>query len=417
MDKQFAGKYFCQLWIAFIVAIILCLLLIRINYSSVIGSNVDVKVLVNNYVNGEQKEMNRNNSHQDLCLGRYIYIHDLPSQYNEDLLRNCDHLFTRKGEKFRMCVYTENSGFGRQINSTSWFITNQFSLELIFHSRMKKYDCLTNDSKIASAIFVPFYAGLELRPHLWGFSTSVRDKSGRNLLKWLAEKPEWKRMWGMDHFLVAGRISNDFRRNSDKKGAWGQDEGNSIRAIVIRQCLDSSNECKILDCTNTAATDCSNPIDVMKVFKMSVFCLQPPGDSFTRRSIFDSILAGCIPVFFHPGSAYAQYIWHLPKNHTKYSVLIPGGRLRDKRVRITDILLQISKREVEAMREEVIRLIPRIIYRDHRFESEAMEDDAFDIALKGILDTIDSFRKEIREGRDPSINFAARNVSKFKLLP
>ncbi|KAJ4723133.1 putative Xyloglucan galactosyltransferase KATAMARI1 [Melia azedarach] len=206
MEKQFAAKYCCQLWIAFLLAIILCLLLIRIDYSSIIGSNVDVKVLVNNYVNGEQKAMNRNNSHQDLCLGQYIHIHDLPSQYNEDLLMNCNHLFNKKVEKFHLCVYTVNSGFGPQINSTSWFLTNQFLLELIFHSRMKKYDCLTNDSSLASAIFVPFYAGLDLRRHLWGFNTSVRDESGRNLLKWLAEKPEWKRMWGMDHFLVAGRI-------------------------------------------------------------------------------------------------------------------------------------------------------------------------------------------------------------------
>ncbi|KAJ4723095.1 putative Xyloglucan galactosyltransferase KATAMARI1 [Melia azedarach] len=482
MEKQFAAKYCCQLWIAFLLAIILCLLLIRIDYSTIIGSNVDVKVLVNNYVNGEQKAMNRNNSHQDLCLGRYIYIHDLPSQYNEDLLMNCNHLFNKKVEKFHLCVYTVNSGFGPQINSTSWFLTNQFLLDLIFHSRMKKYDCLTNDSSLASAIFVPFYAGLDLRRHLWGFNTSVRDESGRNLLKWLAEKPEWKRMWGMDHFLVGGRISNDFRRKSDKNSAWGskfrvfpesknismlsiessswnndcaipyptyfhpakdsqvlewqermrrqkrqylssfvgaprQRQRNSVRSIVIKQCLDSSSECKMLDCTDTAATDCDNPIDVMKVFRRSVFCLQPPGDSFTRRSIFDSILAGCIPVFFHPGSAYAQYIWHLPKNHTKYSVFIPGERVRDKTVRITEILLQISKGEVEAMREEVIRLIPRIIYGDHKFGSEAIKEDAFDLALKGILDRIEKFRKEIREGRDPSINFAARNDSKFKLLP
>jgi xyloglucan galactosyltransferase MUR3 len=34
-------------------------------------------------------------------------------------------------------------------------------------------------------------------------------------------------------------------------------------------------------------------------------------------------LAGCIPVFFHPGSAYVQYTCHLPKNYARYSVSIP----------------------------------------------------------------------------------------------
>ncbi len=30
----------------------------------------------------------------------------------------------------------------------------------------------------------------------------------------------------------------------------------------------------------------------------SVFCLQPPGDSPTRKSFYDAIIAGCIPVIF-----------------------------------------------------------------------------------------------------------------------
>ncbi|KAI3967736.1 hypothetical protein MKX01_039646, partial [Papaver californicum] len=34
----------------------------------------------------------------------------------------------------------------------------------------------------------------------------------------------------------------------------------------------------------------------------------PPGDSPPRRSAFDAVLlAGCIPVFFHPGSAYTSF--------------------------------------------------------------------------------------------------------------
>jgi hypothetical protein len=39
------------------------------------------------------------------------------------------------------------------------------------------------------------------------------------------------------------------------------------------------------------------------------------------------MLAGSIPVFFHPGSAYVQYIWHLPKNYTRYSVFIPEAKM------------------------------------------------------------------------------------------
>ncbi|XP_044485424.1 probable xyloglucan galactosyltransferase GT14 [Mangifera indica] len=413
----------------------------------------------------EQLDIERNlnpKSNVDLCLGRYIYIHDLPARFNEEILKNC-HLISRKTDKFDMCQAIENSGFGHQIenssevlSNTSWFSTNQFMLEVIFHNRMKKYECLTNDSSMASAIYVPFYAGLDLRRYLWGFKASVRDSSGLRLVKWLAEKPEWKKMWGGDHFLVSGRISRDFRRQSNSNYDWGSkfrflpesenismltiesSSGNndfaipyptyfhpskasevfqwqermkrqkrqylfsfagaprsrqkgSIRANIIDQCKTSSQSCKLVDCTN-GTTNCDNAIDVMKVFESSVFCMQPPGDSFTRRSIFDSMLAGCIPVFFHPDSAYTQYTWHLPKNYSKYSIFMPGELLRDRKFRIEDRLLQVSKEEVVAMREEVVKLIPRIIYANYRSKLERIED-AFDLAVKGILERIETIRK------------------------
>ncbi|KAH7572996.1 hypothetical protein ACOSQ2_006688 [Xanthoceras sorbifolium] len=462
MENPFIGKNGSKLWLVLlIITNILCFLLFSLDYSSLTnGTKIDIKV---------------NSREQDLCWGRYIYIHDLPSQFNEDVLKNCQ-LLTRKTDKFDMCLFTNNSGFGPQvdiINSNygvlsntrrSWYFTNQFMLEVIFHNRMKKYECLTNDSSLASAIFVPFYAGLDLRRHLWGYKTSVRDASGFELVKWLAaeEKPEWKRMWGMDHFLVSGRISRDFRRQSDKNSEWGskfrylpesqnmsmlsiesssswnnndfaipyptsfhpstdsevfqwQDRmrrqnrpylfsfaggarrsrnKSSIRDSIINQCLESNSSCKFLDCSS-GTSNCDNPLSVMEVFEKSVFCLQPPGDSYTRRSTFDSILAGCIPVFFHPGSAYSQYVWHLPENHTKYSVFIPGKRLRDRNYRINETLVGVSKEEQEAMREQVIKLIPRIVYADPR--SSSRFEDAFDLAVKGILGKIETFRRAIRE--------------------
>ncbi|KAK2641704.1 hypothetical protein Ddye_023467 [Dipteronia dyeriana] len=88
----------------------------------------------------------------------------------------------------------------------------------------------------------------------------------------------------------------------------------SICGEIIDQCLNSTRRtCKLLDCSFSNGNKCDNQVEVKKVFQDSVFCLLPPGDSFTRRSTFDSILAGCIPVFFHSGSAYAQYTWRQRK--------------------------------------------------------------------------------------------------------
>ncbi|KAK3204199.1 hypothetical protein Dsin_018245 [Dipteronia sinensis] len=155
----------------------------------------------------------------------------------------------------------------------------------------------------------------------------------------------------------------------------------------------------------------------MKVFQSSVFCLQPPGDSYTRRSIFDSILAGCIPVFFHPGTAYAQYLWHLPKNYTTYSLYMPVREIKDWKVRIKETLLGISEDRVVELREEVIRLIPRIIYADPNSKLESIEDDAFDLSVKGILERIERVRELIREGKDPSIGFSDGDDYKYTFSP
>ncbi|KAJ0034042.1 hypothetical protein Pint_25531 [Pistacia integerrima] len=391
-------------------------------------------------------------------------MHDLPSRFNEDVVKNCN--FTVPGtNKFPLCKYAENSGYGPQIENSSrilsnksWLATNQFLLEVIFHNRMKTYECLTNDSSIASAIFVPYYLCLDIMPYLWGnFDLSMKDSPGLNLLKWVAERPEWKRMWGRDHFLIGGRIATDFRREIDRRGAWGRKfrffpESNnitmlsieaspwnndlaipyptsfhpsedsevvewqdrmrrqerpylfsfsgaprpsmktSIRSILIDQCQASSSTCKLLDCRE-GVTNCGNSIHVMKLYQSSIFCLQPPGDSLTRRSAFESILSGCIPVFFHPGSAYMQYTWHLTKNYTKYSVFIPEKNLWVREFRVNKTLIKFSKEEVAAMREEVIRLIPGIIYSDpRRVRKDESLGDAFDLAVKGILERIEKFR-------------------------
>ncbi|KAJ9146665.1 hypothetical protein P3X46_028901 [Hevea brasiliensis] len=405
------------------------------------------------------------------CSGRYIYVHDLPSQFNEDLIKHCRSL----SEWSNMCPFISNFGLGprlknseRVLLNTGWFETNQFMLEVIFHNRMKQYKCLTNDSSLASAIFVPYYAGLDVVRYLWNSHRLMRDYYSLNLVKWLRETPEWKRLWGRDHFLVAGRITWDFRRLTNGDSDWGNrlmllpesknmtmltiesspwsqndfaipyptyfhpssdDEvfqwqnkmrrmkrrflfsfaggprpnvTNSIRGEIIDQCQATRRKCKMLECV-PGSNKCYKPVYVMKIFETSTFCLQPPGDSYTRRSTFDSILAGCIPVFFHPGSAYVQYLWHLPKDYTKYSVFIPANEVKNGKASIERILSRIPKAKILAMRDQVIKLIPGVVYADPRSTLETLED-AFDITIDGVLERIEQTRRDISEGKDVSDN-------------
>ncbi|KAI4372804.1 hypothetical protein MLD38_010991 [Melastoma candidum] len=165
-------------------------------------------------------------SQEDSCRGRYIYVHDLPPRFNAVLLLPC-RMLTRVTDG-NMCQYLQNAGLGPLVDDPegllsngSWYKTNQFLLEVIFHEKMKRYDCLTQDSSFASAVYMPYYTGLDISQYLYSNKISVRDAAGFDLMRWLSGRPEWGRMFGRDHFFVAGRIAWDFRRQLDIPTDWG----------------------------------------------------------------------------------------------------------------------------------------------------------------------------------------------------
>lgn len=156
-----------------------------------------------------------------------------------------------------------------------------------------------------------------------------------------------------------------------------------------------SNLCEFVDCSNGICEH--DPIRFMKPMLQASFCLQPPSDTPTRRSTFDSMVAGCIPVFFEEMSAKAQYGWHLPEDkYEEFSVFIPKDDVVFKGLKILDVLTSIPRAQVSRMRENVLEMLPRIIYRKHG-SSLGMRDkkDAFDIAIEGTLQRIQSRLKEV----------------------
>lgn len=151
----------------------------------------------------------------------------------------------------------------------------------------------------------------------------------------------------------------------------------AIRDELIKQCAESSH-CELLKCEN-GGSRCHNPMTVLGVMARSRFCLQAPGDSFTRRSTFDAMLAGCIPVFFSPHTMYTQYMWYLPDDKRSYSVFMD----EKNNTHIEQELLRISENEVVQMREIVIDLIPRLTYA-HPNSTNYDLPDAVDIALEAL---------------------------------
>jgi xyloglucan galactosyltransferase MUR3 len=83
---------------------------------------------------------------------------------------------------------------------------------------------------------------------------------------------------------------------------------NLLRRALFAQCAGDEG------CSwHTTAHACNGVINAtasMLLFQQSVFCPAPPGDSITRKSIFDSLVSGCIPVIFAKGSIN-QYLWYV----------------------------------------------------------------------------------------------------------
>ena len=70
-----------------------------------------------------------------------------------------------------------------------------------------------------------------------------------------------------------------------------------LRSMLTRWCKHSPARTCMTVTAGRQRESLGNRVTV-ECFARSVFCLQPSGDTPTRQSWFDAILAGCIPVFF-----------------------------------------------------------------------------------------------------------------------
>ncbi|CAM6119200.1 unnamed protein product [Calypogeia fissa] len=406
---------------------------------------------------------------QRTCEGRRIFVYDLPSKFNVELVGQCDSLL----RWFNFCDYFMNEGMGTNVPTDSlndrgekvlvpdgsWFLTHQYALELIFHARLKHYPCLTSDANRADLLFVPYYGGLDvIRWHFkQNISNDQRDNLTFALMNWLKGQESWTRNNGIDHVFVLGKIGWDFRRGPNAR--WGskllvlpemwkpakllierdpwhpndigvphptffhpKDDNeirtwlahvehaerrylvsfagmprpnmkSNVRGHLIQQCLDNPDDCFLLRCEKTV---CLRPDSTMNLFLHSHFCMQPPGDSPTRRSVFDSLVGGCIPVLFDPYTAYYQYPWHLPRNASSYSVFIPGPDVMAGKSDIVETLKAITPEERTAMRTRIIReIIPGLLYSQPGTKHSDFRD-AFDISVEALLHRVANLRAEMK---------------------
>ncbi|KAM1049813.1 hypothetical protein ACFX11_031878 [Malus domestica] len=93
VGRSMARKLSQEVWVGILVSFyILCISLFCLRYSTSLGANNVINLLVNKQVH-PTCTTNINHTNRDSCLNRYIYIHDgLPARFNYDFLNNGESL-------------------------------------------------------------------------------------------------------------------------------------------------------------------------------------------------------------------------------------------------------------------------------------------------------------------------------------
>ena len=100
-------------------------------------------------------------------------MYDLPVAFNAKILANCDRLNPWTSR----CDALENGGLGPMATklvgivlknlAPTWYWTDQFISEIVFHNRLLKHKCRVMEPKSAMAFYIPFYAALAVGKYLW----------------------------------------------------------------------------------------------------------------------------------------------------------------------------------------------------------------------------------------------------------
>ncbi|KAL4186574.1 hypothetical protein AMTRI_Chr09g14780 [Amborella trichopoda] len=385
------------------------------------------------------------------CQGRGIYVYDLPSKFNKNLEDHCEGLlpwtnlcnfFSNKAmgqpiqelgpNWYNTHQYSLELIFHHRMNTHPCRVYDPSQALLFYVPFYAGLDAMR----------------WHFRTNV---SNELKDQLGLDLVRWLDTKLTWKKNQGKDHVFVLGKISWDFRRTNGGNPNWGtsflelealqnptkvlierqpwhpndvavphptyfhprvdQDiklwqttaisskrpklialaagtrvgPVGGLRARLIEQCTLADHTCEFLNCSQSRT--CGKPERVVSLFMGSEFCLQPPGDSPTRKSVFDALVAGCIPVIFDPFTAYYQYAWHLPEERERWSVYLDGEEVREGRVDVVGVLKGVRREERDRMRRFILEeVMPGLVYA----EGEGLEwfRDAFDITLDALVERV-----------------------------
>jgi len=128
--------------------------------------------------------------------------------------------------------------------------------------------------------------------------------------------------------------------------------------------------------------------DMYQLLMASTFCLNPPGDTPTRKGLFDSLVLGCIPVVTSEDSMQ-HYQFHLPAWRSM-SMLVTTEQLFSAGFNLVDYLEAYERdhsHEISQKQEALRRHAYSLQYSYKPSTAVHRGPDAFDQALANLMAT------------------------------
>ncbi|XP_077982374.1 uncharacterized protein LOC144437325 [Glandiceps talaboti] len=127
--------------------------------------------------------------------------------------------------------------------------------------------------------------------------------------------------------------------------------------------------------------ECAHPtkLPTMQWMQHSIFCLQPPGDSPTRKSFYDAIVAGCIPVIFLPEYLNVKYPFQRHINYSEFTLNFGLETFMFEEPDIVEMLRDMPDETVEFLQNNLAKVRR---YLQYSYPSSSKSQDAFHMILK-----------------------------------
>lgn len=217
------------------------------------------------------------------------------------------------------------------------------------------------------------------------YPTSFHPPGLTELRQWQKFVSSQPRPW---LFAFAGARRRNADGSFNRAGAW--------RETVFWQCAESSS-CRVLNCENPPRACDKDWRIFTQLYLSASFCIHPSGDACTRRAVFDSMIAGCIPVLLEPCTVKWQYEW-LMGPADEFSITVNASHLKGPpgvqehvhgEVMLEKVLGDLPPAKVEGMRHKILELMPRFTWggRSHGPGTISPPDfkDAFDFTLEYLI--------------------------------